>query len=61
MWHTDLPTIQGAWTPFTGKNPAYNLVQFPKDDLSEVLQKERTATEELIKLYQADQISKKDS
>lgn len=61
MWHTDQPSIQGAWTPFTGKNPAYNLVQFPEYSLSEALNKGRTATEELIKLYQADQMDKKDS
>lgn len=29
MWHTDHPSIQGPWTPFTFKDPALNLVEFP--------------------------------
>lgn len=29
MWHTDFPSIQGPWTPFTFKDPKLNLAQFP--------------------------------
>lgn len=61
MWHTDQPSIQGAWTPFTGKNPAHNLVEFPKIELAGALNQEQTATEELMKLYQADDMNKKES
>lgn len=30
MWHTDTPSIQGVWSPFTHRNPALNLVEFPQ-------------------------------
>lgn len=29
LWHTEFPSIQGPWTPFTFKNPNLNLAQFP--------------------------------
>ena len=58
MWHTDQPSIQGAWTPFTGKNPALNLVNLPQNELFETLNKEQTATEKLLEIYQAKQIEK---
>lgn len=29
MWHTDFPSIQGPWTPFTFKDPSLNLAEFP--------------------------------
>lgn len=52
MWHTDQPSIQGVWTPYTQKNPTLNLVQFPEESLAEPLDREETATEKLIKLMQ---------
>lgn len=30
MWHTDTPSIQGVWSPFTHRDPAFNVVEFPK-------------------------------
>lgn len=29
LWHTEFPSIQGPWTPFTFRNPILNLAQFP--------------------------------
>lgn len=29
LWHTEFPSIQGPWTPFTFRNPMLNLAQFP--------------------------------
>jgi large subunit ribosomal protein L43 len=29
LWHTDVPSIQGPWTPFTFRKPEINLAQFP--------------------------------
>jgi len=29
LWHTEFPSIQGPWTPFTFRNPMLNLTQFP--------------------------------
>jgi len=29
LWHTEVPSIQGPWTPFTFREPEVNLTQFP--------------------------------
>lgn len=29
MWHTEFPSIQGPWTPFTFINPIVNITKFP--------------------------------
>lgn len=29
LWHTECPSIQGPWTPFTFRNPIQNLAHFP--------------------------------
>jgi large subunit ribosomal protein L43 len=49
-WHTDMPSIQGPWTPFTHKLPELNLAEFPDEKLGEMLNKPQTATEKLIEL-----------
>lgn len=51
-WQTNLPSIQGPWTPFTHKNPLFNLVVYPEKDLGDVLDKEQSATEKLLELVQ---------
>lgn len=28
-WHTEFPSIQGPWSPFTFKNPKDNITVFP--------------------------------
>lgn len=57
MWHTDLPSIQGPWTPFTLKNPANNLVVFPNEELSQPLDVEKSATEKLIEMFREQRLS----
>lgn len=60
MWHTDKPSIQGPWTPFTHRNPELNLVVFPKAELSRPLDLEMTATEKLIELFKQQKLDSLD-
>lgn len=60
-WQTEVPSIQGPWTPFTHKNPVNNLVLYPDTSLGEVLAKEQTATEKLLELVKQNQITAKDA
>lgn len=57
MWHTENPSIQGPWTPFTHKDPVNNLATFPNEKLSQAVKLEPTATEKLIELFQQQQIA----
>lgn len=57
MWHTEVPSIQGPWTPFTLKNPETNLVVFPDEKLSKPLDVEKSATEKLIELFREQRLS----
>ena len=79
MWHTEFPSIQGPWTPFTFRDSAVNVAEFPnvrffknetnsvltfqrlftqkymfvQDKLGVVSQGEKSATEKLLELYEA--------
>ncbi|XP_043268601.1 39S ribosomal protein L43, mitochondrial [Venturia canescens] len=53
FWHTEFPSIQGPWTPFTFKDPAQNLVEYPNEELSAVKTKEKSATDRLLEMYKA--------
>lgn len=57
MWHTDQPSIQGPWTPFTHRAPELNLVRFPADDLSRPLDVQPSATEQLIRLFEQQKLA----
>lgn len=57
MWHTEKPSIQGPWTPFTHKNPELNLVVFPDEKLSQPLDIETSATEKLLELFKRQKIA----
>ena len=46
--HTDHPSVQGIWTPFTNKDTALNLAQFPNEELSRCPVPEISATERLL-------------
>ena len=50
-WHTDMPSIQGAWTPWTHKAPEELFSQYPNKDQGEKLDLPETATEKLLRLY----------
>lgn len=56
-WHTEYPSIQGPWTPITFRNPSENLIEFPNKKLGEAIKLEPTATETLIELFKAQQMS----
>lgn len=49
-WQTEVPSVQGPWTPFTHRNPEFNLADYPNIVLGEMLNKEQTATEKLLEL-----------
>lgn len=57
MWHTDVPSIQGPWTPWTHKAPEKNLTEYPDNEASRAIQLEPTATEKLIEIFKNQQIS----
>ncbi|XP_075223499.1 mitochondrial ribosomal protein L43 [Lycorma delicatula] len=52
LWHTDNPSIQGIWSPFTNRDPAYNMATFPMEDFIDVPNKAPTATELLLKMFE---------
>nr|CAG4635128.1 EOG090X0FS9 [Alona affinis] len=54
--HTDYPTIQGVWTPFTHQAPEINLAKFPHDPLSKPENADITATEQLLEIFKRTQI-----
>lgn len=51
MWHTEQPSIQGVWSPFTHQNPQHNLTTFPVEQLSKPLDVQQSATEKLIEIF----------
>ncbi|XP_043600665.1 39S ribosomal protein L43, mitochondrial [Bombus pyrosoma] len=59
LWHTDFPSIQGPWTPFTFKDPSLNQVKFPDKEIGKAIKLKPTATEELIRLFEEQQEAEK--
>ena len=57
MWHTECPSIQGVWSPFTNMDPTLNITQFPSKILSKPVWEEKSATEELIEIINKQKIS----
>lgn len=57
-WHTDCPSIQGPWTSFTHKNPAFNNIVYPDKDLGQQLNMPETATEKLMRLVEEQKNTK---
>ncbi|RZF42537.1 hypothetical protein LSTR_LSTR004456 [Laodelphax striatellus] len=51
-WHTDSPSIQGVWSPFTNRDPALNLAQFPMEEFSKRKNLTKTATEIILERWQ---------
>lgn len=56
MWHTDCPSIQGVWSPFTNKDPTMNVTQFPSEEYSRPAWEEKSATEELLEMIENQQL-----
>lgn len=50
--HTELPSIQGAWTPYTHANPALNTTTFPAEELSRPVDIEKSATDILLEYFE---------
>lgn len=61
LWHTNIPSIQGVWTPFTHRDPAYNLVQFPSDALREPIEWPKSATEALLEIFEEQKLKETNS
>lgn len=64
LWHTENPSIQGPWTPYTFRDPALNLAEFPSKELSELENQPTSATEQLVELFKnqeknVDELDKK--
>lgn len=57
---TDHPSIQGPWTPFTFRDPALNLLEFPNQDAAQALDQPKTATEELMEMFQRQRLEEDD-
>ena len=49
-WQTNMPSIQGPWTPWTHRNPEMNLAKLPNVVWGEMLNKEQTASEKLLEM-----------
>ncbi|XP_059609000.1 large ribosomal subunit protein mL43 [Phlebotomus argentipes] len=52
LWHTDVPSIQGVWTPFTHRNPQLNLTVFPDEALREPVERPKSATEIVLEMLE---------
>lgn len=57
MWHTECPSVQGVWSPFTNMDPALNVTQFPNEELSKPVWEEKSATEELLEIINKQKVS----
>nr|CAG4651407.1 EOG090X0FS9 [Simocephalus serrulatus]SVE94563.1 EOG090X0FS9 [Simocephalus serrulatus] len=55
--HTDYPTIQGVWNPFTHQAAEINTAEFPHEDLSKPVNLAPSATEQLIEIFKRSQIT----
>ncbi|KAM7300144.1 39S ribosomal protein L43, mitochondrial [Ixodes scapularis] len=59
--HTDHPSIQGFWTPFTNRPTELNLEEFPSERLSKFVSVFPTATEQLQQLARDSGLTPEDS
>ncbi|KAG7157672.1 39S ribosomal protein L43, mitochondrial-like [Homarus americanus] len=46
--HTDRPSIQGPWTPWMHRDQCINIAEYPQEELSCAVKREKTATQELL-------------
>lgn len=60
-WHTDCPSIQGAWTPFTHQNQELTAATFPDKRWSEPLDKKESATDKLLELFEKQKIDQEET
>ncbi|KAK9885101.1 hypothetical protein WA026_009323 [Henosepilachna vigintioctopunctata] len=58
LQHTEIPSIQGPWTPYTFRPPSLNLTNFPEESISKLSEK-TSATKELLELYEQQKMKSK--
>ncbi|XP_073997621.1 mitochondrial ribosomal protein L43 [Rhodnius prolixus] len=56
LWHTDSPSVQGVWTPYTFRDPSLNLASFPINDFNGPKCRKPTATDQLIELFKKQRL-----
>ncbi|XP_041370660.1 39S ribosomal protein L43, mitochondrial-like [Gigantopelta aegis] len=56
-WHTDTPSIQGVWTPFTNKDTALNVTELPNEQSSQMIPP-KSASDQILEI--AKQIQSKE-
>jgi large subunit ribosomal protein L43 len=49
--HTDNPSVQGVWTPFTYKTPDHNIMEFPNAQFRDPENTLPTASDVVLKRY----------
>ncbi|XP_001605426.1 39S ribosomal protein L43, mitochondrial [Nasonia vitripennis] len=59
FWHTEFPSIQGPWTPFTNRDPKLNITEFPNKEIGACTKYGPSATEEIIRLFKEQQLQEK--
>lgn len=59
--YTEVPSIQGPWSPYTHWNPELNLAQFPDKKLSTPIGQEKTATEILQEMYERQKLEEEEN
>jgi len=55
--HTEYPSIQGVWNPFTHQAPELNSAEFPNEELSKPFDLPVSATQQLIEIFKKSQIA----
>ena len=50
-WHTDTPSVQGAWQPFCFKDTKLSVMDLRDKSLHEFKPLKKSATEKVLKLY----------
>lgn len=61
MWHTDVPSIQGPWTPFLLRSPDAHNQTYPSSEISTPLDVPQSATEKLIELFKQQKLEAGDT
>jgi large subunit ribosomal protein L43 len=56
--HTDVPSVQGVWTPFTNKPMDRTIRTYPDKELTDMEYPAMTATEQIRELFQEEQRQK---
>lgn len=59
-WHTDSPSIQGFWTPYTHRPAEQNLTEYPNEELGKFVDVVPTATEQLVQLAEQTGFRRRD-